>query len=96
MNSRKLGSSHLITLYKEILPALRNFPLLFATLIGIFSDKKNFYFLFDLISTSNGGTFNTSIIIASYSFSFSPGNRGKPVYSSTIMQPKLHISIDIS
>ena len=55
-----------------------------------------------------GGTPRISIIIASYSFSFSPGNKGKPIYkewykkliikplkSSAIIQPKLHISIFI-
>ena len=39
------------------------------------------------------GTFFICIMYASWSYSFSPGNKGYPQYSSASMQPNDHISI---
>jgi len=36
---------------------------------------------------------HTSIIIANYSISSSPGNNGNPIQNSAIMHPKDHISM---
>jgi hypothetical protein len=54
---------------------------------------ENNCFLWDLSRTLFDGIPITSIINYNYSFSLVPGKRGKPVYSSIIMHPKLHISI---
>lgn len=54
---------------------------------------ENNCFLYEQFKTYFEGMPITSMISWSCSFSFVPGNNGKPVYNSIMMQPKLHISI---
>lgn len=54
---------------------------------------KNSLLLEASSSTAPGGGPNTSIIHASWSASFSPGNKGRPVWSSDSMHPSDHMSI---
>ena len=54
---------------------------------GLHLESKNNLFLVALFIKSSRGTPITSIIQASCSTSFSPGNSGDPVYSSANMQP---------
>jgi hypothetical protein len=54
---------------------------------------ENKCFLYEIYSTFPGTMPITSIINCNYSLSLVPGKRGKPVNSSIMMHPMLHISI---
>ena len=93
---------HLILLHSEwpklhrvlaVLSAIRLNTILQSGLNTILPKKS--LLLVACSKTRFGGKPSISIIQASCSTSFSPGNSGYPVYNSARMQPKLHMSIGI-
>lgn len=80
---------------RTLVPGFLIFPLEFCTNIGLLSSVKNFFFLYETFNTSVEGMPQTSMIIANYSISSSPGNSGNPIQNSAIMHPKDHISIEV-
>ncbi len=79
-NERKGASVHRNAVDKSRDPGRRFLPLEFATMRGCSEESKNIFALVLLSIKWRGGTPMTSIIHASCSTSFSPGNKGYPVY----------------
>ncbi|KAJ9450922.1 hypothetical protein DIPPA_19855 [Diplonema papillatum] len=78
---------------RSFMPGRLFFPLELTCSRGLSDESKN-CFRRELISmTCFGGTFMISMMHASCSTSFSPGNSGNPVYSSARMHPSDQQSI---
>lgn len=93
--SRNGSSSHLRTCCKVLEDGRRLFPFDETVRRGFPSEsKKSFRRVLLSIRCFSGGP-KTSMMQASCSCSFSPGNMGTPVYNSAKIQPTLHISIGI-
>ena len=79
-NDKKGASVHRSAVDRSRDPGLRFFPLELATMRGCSDESKNIFALLLLSIKWRGGTPMTSMMQASCSTSFSPGNRGYPVY----------------
>jgi len=93
MKSTKSSSLHLRTCASVLVPGRRRRPLELITARGAPLGSKKSFFRELRLTYSLSGTPRTSMMQESCSCSFSPGNIGKPVYSSARMQPKLHMSM---
>ena len=95
MKSKNDGELHLISCCRLFDPGILNLPLesVVTSKGSSVSSSKKILLLVDWSKTYSGGIPLSSIISESCSYSFSPGNIGYPVKSSTRIQPKLHMSI---
>ena len=91
--SRNFRSRLLTMLFRGLEAGICRFPREFSVImISPLRSKKSF-FRGDIASSSLGGNPTTYVINCIYSYSLSPGYSGYPVNSSTMIQPKDHMSI---
>lgn len=95
MKSRKALLSHFRACRRSLELGLRRRPFEDTVRRALPEESKNSFFrvLFSMRCFSGGP--KISIMQASCSCSFSPGNSGYPVYNSASIQPRLHISMGI-
>ena len=93
MKSTKSSSLHLRACARVLVPGLRRFPFELTMGLGVPVESKK-SLRRELLSTKYlSGSPKTSMMQASCSCSFSPGNRGAPVYNSAMMHPRLQVSM---
>ena len=93
IKSKNFGSSLFTEKESSLVAGILLLPREFGTIFG-YSSLSKYNLILELLSKNYfGGTFKISIIQAIYSYSFSPGKRGYPLWSSAKIHPKLHISI---